>query len=248
MSIVVSEVRVGCRALRRESPALRRFLVGELPGRQYPVQYLRLLSRLCVLKGSSLCPREVFKVPSRVVATSPNFNHSLSTLRHITSCTQFQYPHCILIVSSMYHVLVITVLPEHLQSVITVRPPLHHSIVQTTKPVVRSVSELPPRAAEALPRHRQPVVSVSRIPRRLSAIHSISVHYPTTVTLSLLSAMSPVRLQCLTRACWAYPQFTTSVFSSTMSARLSSRQYVTDSSLKPPLVPGILSNLANTLS
>ena len=51
-----------------------------------------------------------------------------------------------------------------------------------------------------LPRHRQPVVSVSSIPRRLSAIHSISVHYPTTVTLSLLSAMSPVRLQCLTSA------------------------------------------------
>ena len=148
----------------------------------------------------------------------------------------------------MYLVLVITVLPEHLQSVITVRPPLHHSIVQTTKPVVRSVSELPPRAAEALPRHRQPVVSVSRIPRRLSAIHSISVHYPTTVTLSLLSAMSPVHLQCLARACWAYPQFTTSVFSSTMSARLSSRQYVTDSSLKPPLDLGILSNLAKTLS
>ena len=37
MSIVVPEVRVGCRALRRESPALRRFLVGELPGSQYPV-------------------------------------------------------------------------------------------------------------------------------------------------------------------------------------------------------------------
>ena len=51
-----------------------------------------------------------------------------------------------------------------------------------------------------LPRHRPPVVSVSSIPRRLSAIHSISVYYPTTVTLSLLSAMSPVRLQCLTSA------------------------------------------------
>ena len=60
--------------------------------------------------------------------------------------------------------------------------------------------------------------------------------------------MSPVHLQCLARACWAYPQFTTSVFSSTMSARLSSRQYVTDSSLKPPLDLGILSNLAKTLS
>lgn len=82
----------------------------------------------------------------------------------------------------------------------------------------------------------------------MSVIHSISVHYPTTVTLSLLSTMSPVHLQCLARACWAYPQFTTSVFSSTMSARLSSRQYVTDSSLKPPLDLGILSNLAKTLS
>ena len=60
--------------------------------------------------------------------------------------------------------------------------------------------------------------------------------------------MSPVRLQCLTRACWAYPQFTTSVLSSTVRAWLSSRQYVTDSSLKPPLDLGILSNLAKTLS
>ena len=76
----------------------------------------------------------------------------------------------------------------------------------------------------------------------------MSSYYPTTVTLSLLSTMSPVHLQCLARACWAYPQFTTSVFSSTMSARLSSRQYVTDSSLKPPLDLGILSNLAKTLS
>ena len=66
--------------------------------------------------------------------------------------------------------------------------------------------------------------------------------------LRYLSTMSPVHLQCLARACWAYPQFTTSVFSSTMSARLSSRQYVTDSSLKPPLDLGILSNLAKTLS
>ena len=106
------------------------------------------------------------------------------------------------------------------------------------------MSELPPRAAEALPRHHQPVVSVSRTPRQ----RLMSSYYPTTVTLSLLSTMSPVHLQCLARACWAYPQFTTSVFSSTMSARLSSRQYVTDSSLKPPLVPGILSNLAKTLS
>ena len=37
MSVAVPEVRAGCRALRRESPALRRFLVGELPGCQYPV-------------------------------------------------------------------------------------------------------------------------------------------------------------------------------------------------------------------
>ena len=57
-----------------------------------------------------------------------------------------------------------------------------------------------------------------------------------------------MRLQCLTRACWAYPQFTTPVLSSTVRAWLSPRQYVTDSSLKPPLVPGILSNLVKTLS
>ena len=95
--------------------------------------------------------------------------------------------------------------------------------------------------------YRRFIVNASR-PRSLSVIHSISVHCQATVTLSLLSTMSPVHLQCLARACWAYPQFTTSVFSSTMSARLSSRQYVTDSSLKPPLVPGILSNLAKTLS
>ena len=63
-----------------------------------------------------------------------------------------------------------------------------------------------------------------------------------------VSNVSPVRLQCLTRACWAYPQFTTPVLSSTVRAWLSPRQYVTDSSLKPPLDLRILSNLAKTLS
>ena len=237
MSITVSDARV-------ESLALRRLLVGELPGCQYPVQYLRLLSRLCVLVVSSLCPRRVFKVSPHVVATSPSFSHSLSTLRQ-------SRPECnssFLTVSSMNHECAITVLPDHRQNFTPVLSPLHRSIIQTTKHIATPVSESPPRAAEALPRHHQPVVSVSRIPRLLSVIHSISVHYPATVTLSLLSAMSPVHLQCLARACWAYPQFTTSVFSNTMSARLSSRQYVTDSSLKPPLDLGILSNLAKTLS
>ena len=234
MSITVSDARV-------ESLALRRLLVGELPGCQYPVQYLRLLSRLCVLVVSSLCPRRVFKVSPHVVATSPSFSHSLSTLRQ-------SRPECnssFLTVSSMNHECAITVLPDHRQNFTPVLSPLHRSIIQH---IATPVSESPPRAAEALPRHHQPVVSVSRIPRLLSVIHSISVHYPATVTLSLLSAMSPVHLQCLARACWAYPQFTTSVFSNTMSARLSSRQYVTDSSLKPPLDLGILSNLAKTLS
>lgn len=154
MSITVSDARV-------ESLALRRLLVGELPGCQYPVQYLRLLSRLCVLVVSSLCPRRVFKVSPHVVATSPSFSHSLSTLRQ-------SRPECnssFLTVSSMNHECAITVLPDHRQNFTPVLSPLHRSIIQTTKHIATPVSESPPRAAEALPRHHQPVVSVSRIPR-----------------------------------------------------------------------------------
>ena len=76
----------------------------------------------CVLVVSSLCPRCVLTVSSGgLQGTITCYRNiaklqSLSTLRQITSCTQFQYPHCILIVSSMYRVLVITVLPEYFRT------------------------------------------------------------------------------------------------------------------------------------
>ena len=151
MSITVSDARV-------ESLALRRLLVGELPGYQYPVQYLRLLSRLCVLVVSSLCPRRVFKVSPHVVATSPSISHSLSTLRQ-------SRPECnssFLTVSSMNHECAITVLPDHRQNFTLY---CHRFIAASSRPPSTLVPESPPRAAEALPRHHQPVVRVSRIPR-----------------------------------------------------------------------------------
>lgn len=129
MSIAVSEVCVGLRVLRRESPALRRFLVGELPGHQYPIQHLYLLTRRCV-------PRRSLRSQSRVVATPSSISHSLSTLRPSSP----ERNSSILTVSLMYHEWVINVLPEHRQNVITVLLPLHHSIIQTSKHVVRSVS------------------------------------------------------------------------------------------------------------
>ena len=198
----------------------------------------------CVLEGSSRSHQVLSQHRRALVIPYPLFvNHAPNALP----------------VSSLYLRRITNVSSQSCQTIVRTSPLCCHSFIAVSS---RPPSTLPNRYQSCLQSQLKRcqdtakqslvccrfLVNASR-PRSLRIIHSMSVPLPNHCrrvpsTLSLLFAVSPVPLQYLVKA---YPQLTTTVFSSTMKARSSPRQYVTDSSSKRPLVLGILSKLAKTL-
>ena len=205
------------------------------------------------LQGPITCCRNIAKLQSFIVHSSSN--HVLNAIP----------------VSSLFRRCITNVSSKSCQNTAkyftTVLLPLHRSIIQTTKHIAKPVSEPPPISVEALSR---PVVSISSIHRqRITAsffechplhIGALPSHcHSVLTTLSLLFAVSSARYlfssQCPHHAISSLrsvtspspiprqgvsPTHSPCVLQHHKSAS-SLRQYVTNSSSKYPLVPGILS-------